>query len=308
MEKVCVSENNARQRLDNFLLTHLTQPPTRSQIKRAIDEGKVLLNDEPAYKAGIIVETNDIIEYDFTNSRVGAGLTRPNEQRPIPQPIPLTFIYQDQHLAIVHKPRGMVVHPGAGCHSGTLLNGLLYHLAESASVMRGGIVHRLDKNTAGILVVAKTDVAMSKLSQMFERREVERVYLGIVEGELTGSGTISKNLVRDTRNRVLFTTHSTNGRTAITHYESLQVFKHKNKPVSLVRFKLETGRTHQIRVHMKSINRPLLGDPEYGSGGNGQMLEAVSLGFTHPITGEKLSFTVQPSAEFQNILNMSHIP
>jgi len=262
---------------------------TRSQITNAINAGRILHNNQ-VVKSGKILRAGDIVEGEMT------GQDMPAE----PEDIPLNIIFEDDHLIIINKPRGMVVHPGAGIRSGTLLNALLF---KGSDIERAGIVHRLDKNTAGLMVVAKTAKTQAALSKMFEFHDVKRTYIGLVEGRVEQSGAIRKNINRHPGMRTIYTTCPDHqGRTAITHYKPLQVFKKH----SLVEFQLETGRTHQIRVHMKSINRPLAGDPEYNPKSSikttGQMLEAIRLEFAHPITGKSLKFEIDPTEELQNHL------
>ena len=279
------------ERLDKFLAERMDC--TRSQLKYA----EILLNGKCA-KSGSVLRAGDVVECRLQNA----------ECRTLPEEIPLDVVLEDDYLMIINKPRGMVVHPGAGVKGGTLLNALMY-LANSeerranseCKIERGGIVHRLDKNTAGLMVVAKTATVQASLAAMFERHEVKRTYVGIVEGVLTGEGTIDKNIVRDPKRRTLYTVSTTpspcgatpsfskgssfGGRRAITHFKVLQNFS----KWSLVRFNLETGRTHQIRVHCKSIGHPIIGDPEYNpsssiKGLSGQMLESVEIEFVHPMS------------------------
>ena len=263
---------------------------TRSQIANAINGGRILVNSL-VVKAGKILRKGDEVEGEMTGGDMPAE----------PEDIKLDIVYEDEHLLVINKPRGMVVHPGAGVRSGTVLNALLFRGSE---IERAGIVHRLDKNTAGLMVVAKTAKTQAQLAKMFEYHDVTRTYVGLVEGRVEGGGTIRKNICRHPGVRTIYTTCSEGqGRTAITHYKPLKSFpKH-----TLVEFQLETGRTHQIRVHMKSINRPLVGDIEYNPKGSlkasGQMLEAIQLEFTHPVTGVNLSFRVKPSEEFEKLVN-----
>jgi len=278
-------------RLDVFLANRHAGEYTRSQILNFIKSGLVTVNSQIVTKAGHFLHPDDQI-----------SLSKPPKIAPsTPENIPLDIVFDDPHLMIINKPRGLVVHPGAGQKSGTLLNGLL-SIQEDEGLDRAGIVHRLDKNTAGLMIVAKTAQVQAKLSKMFENREVERKYWGIVDGVLAGEGTINRNIIRDPNFRTIFKTSENSGRTAITHYKVLEAFaKH-----TLVEFRLETGRTHQIRVHCKSISRPIVGDPEYNPRGSlkctGQMLESVALEFSHPITGERIAKTTAPTAEFRQVL------
>jgi len=263
---------------------------TRSQITNAINGGRILVNGE-VVKAGRILRKGDVITSEMQGSDLPAE----------PEDIPLDIVFEDEYLLVINKPRGMVVHPGAGVRSGTVLNALLW---RGSSIERAGIVHRLDKNTAGLMVVAKTAKVQSLLARMFEFHDVQRTYVGLVEGRVEEGGTIRKNLKRHPGVRTLYTTcNDWEGRTAVTHFRPLEVFKKHSK----IEFKLETGRTHQIRVHMKSINRPLIGDAEYNPKSSikasGQMLEAVRLEFSHPITGKPMKFTINPTEEFKSVEN-----
>jgi 23S rRNA pseudouridine1911/1915/1917 synthase len=224
---------------------------------------------------------------------------------------------------VVNKPRGMIIHTGAGAKSGTLLNGLLWRAAENNNVAgelsradivqrvvnsagelsRAGIVHRLDKNTAGLVIVAKTAEAQSALCAMFEKHEIKRTYLGLVEGVVSGDMTIDKNIIRHKTARTLFTTAAVGGRRAVTHLKVLERYK----KYTLCEFTLETGRTHQIRVHCKSISHAIVGDPEYNPNGtmkslNGQMLSAVKLEFCHPITKKDINIQISASKQLTDII------
>ena len=207
----------------------------------------------------------------------------------------LDIVYENNDLLIVNKPRGMVTHHGAGVTSGTLQD--LLEEYNGAGLDRAGIVHRLDKNTSGLLVVAKNAATQERLSQMFRDRRVKRTYIGIVEGIIHTNGTINKNLIRSPRQRTKYITTKQGGREAITHYEVIEAFKRH----TLVRFNLETGRTHQIRVHCKSIGHPLVGDIEYNPKSSikmhGQMLESVAIAF------DDINVEIKPSQIFVDCLN-----
>ena len=214
----------------------------------------------------------------------------------------LDIVYQDAYLMIINKPRGLIVHEGSGVKTRTLEDELAL-IQKDTTLERQGLVHRLDKNTAGLMIVAKDAKTQELLSAMLKKHDVERTYLGIVEGVMHGKGTIDKNIMRSPRNRTLYiTTQSKQGRNAVTHYSVVGNYK----KYTLVRFNLETGRTHQIRVHCKSIGRPLVGDPEYNpkstiARGVGQMLESVEIAFTHPITNKPIKVKIQTTDLFKSI-------
>ena len=229
---------------------------------------------------------------------------------PQPEAIPLSILYEDADLIVVEKPPGMAVHPAPGNETGTLVNALLHHCGASLSgiggVARPGIVHRIDKETSGVLVAAKSDAAHQGLSKLFATHDIDRVYVALVRGAPTPvSGTIQSRLGRSTHDRKKIAVLKTGGREAITHYRTERTFGPPGKPTAArISCQLETGRTHQIRVHMASKGTPCLGDPVYGSGPPAgpvreavaeaglkrQALHAAVLGFVHPVTGERLRF------------------
>ena len=235
----------------------------------------------------------------------------------VPQDIPLNVVFEDPHLLIVDKPAGLVVHPAAGNLDGTLVNALLHHCGESLSgiggVARPGIVHRIDKDTSGLLVVAKTDVAHEGLARQFAAHSIERRYLAIVAGlPRAAEGTVDAPLARSSANRKkIAIVKEGRGKRAVTHWKRLEALTE----AALVECSLETGRTHQVRVHMASIGHPLLGDPVYGRSGkehrellkslgfHRQALHASVLGFTHPVTKHRLSFSSGMPADMQELFN-----
>lgn len=296
------------KRLDVFL-SEKEPELSRSQIKRLIDLGKVTVGGKAA-KAGLRLRENDDI-----------SMILPAPQLPEAkgESIPLRILYEDSHLIVVDKPAGMVVHPAAGNYSGTLVNALLSHctdLSGIGGVLRPGIVHRIDKDTSGILVVAKDDFAHRGLAEQFKRHSPIRKYMGIVFGRLAEEGQIDAEIGRHLRHRKKMSTHTRKGREARTRWKALRRFLH----FTLAEFQLETGRTHQIRVHLSSIGHPLLGDPLYGGRRRilsipsdslrqkllkltRQALHAAVLGFIHPVSGEKLLFTSSLPKDLEEILD-----
>lgn len=256
---------------------------SRSQIQAWIKEGNLTVNDK-AVKSNYKVQEGDLLE-----------LTIPEVEQinVVPEDIDLDIIYEDDALLVVNKPSGMVVHPSKGHLSGTLVNGLLFHvntLSDGTATIRPGIVHRIDMDTSGLLVVAKTNEAHQKLAEQLENHTMEREYLALVHGVIPHEdGTIDAPIARmmvDRKKRTV----ADGGKRAVTHFEVIERFR----DFTLLKLRLETGRTHQIRVHMKYIGHPLAGDPMYGPAdtlsGHGQYLHAATLGFIHPTTGEKMHF------------------
>ncbi|MFD1428750.1 RluA family pseudouridine synthase [Lacticaseibacillus mingshuiensis] len=280
-------------RLDKVIADHYPDI-TRSQAQKWLEAGHVLVSGQeqaPKYK----VHAGDV---------VAITPPEPTPLEAVPQDIPLDIVYEDDQVIVLNKPQGMVVHPAPGHPDGTLVNGLLFHVDLSAinDVIRPGIVHRIDKDTSGLLMVAKTPLAQQSLSAQLKAKTTDREYLAIVHGTFKETeGRIDKPLGRDPKDRKRQAVVA-NGRHAVTHFQVLEQFAH----YALVRCRLETGRTHQIRVHMASIGHPLAGDPLYGPKrtlpGNGQFLHAATLGFTQPATGERLEFSVEPPALFQKTL------
>lgn len=266
-------------RFDKYLQTQYPAQ-TRSQIAAAIKRGDLTVN-------GAVVKAG----YELRPSDVVAGEIRVPSLTATPEDLPLDIVYEDADLLVINKPRGMVVHPGAGVKSGTVLNALLGR--GQGNLERAGIVHRLDKNTAGLLVVAKTADCQQRLGQMFERHAIVRTYWGLVDGRVPADLTIDKNIIRHPQHRTIFTTTEHGGRRAVTHLKVLERYARH----TWCEFTLETGRTHQIRVHCKAINHPIVNDPEYNTG-DGQMLEAVKLQFVHPITGQDINITIPPTKAF----------
>ena len=294
-----VEDVDAGKRLDSFLAEKNTAKYTRSFIGKMIEENLVLYNGKPS-KASTKMKTGDRIELF--------------EKEPEPlavkgEEIPLEIVYEDDDLMVINKPRGMVVHPAPGHTSGTLVNAVLSHAGESLSsingVLRPGIVHRIDKDTSGLILVCRNDFSHKALAKQLEEHSITRRYHAICSGRLKEEqGTVSAPIGRDEKNRKQQAINYKHGKDAITHYRLLENLQN----ASLLECRLETGRTHQIRVHMKSIGHPLLGDPLYGPKKNlyaikGQALHAMVLGFVHPRSGEYMEFSADYPEDFQKLLN-----
>lgn len=282
-------------RLDVFLAARFAQF-TRSRIKGLIDEGNVRVNGRPA-KAGSRLAAGDAVEL---------LVPEPREIAALPEDIPLDIVYEDEALMVINKRRGLVVHPAAGNETGTLVNALLHHcddLSGIAGEIKPGIVHRLDKDTTGLLVVAKTDAAHLSLSAQIAKKSAQRIYLALVEGNVAGEqGRVDAALGRSRVDRKKIAV-TEGGRAAATQYRVLERFG----DCTLVECALETGRTHQIRVHMKHIGHPVLGDPVYGYRHQrfsleGQLLHAARLSFVHPSTGQSMTFEAPLPEDFQRVL------
>lgn len=271
------------QRIDKILVKALTDF-SRTQIQMLIQDGHVLVNGK-AIKASYKVEVND---------EVMVHIPEPESTDILAEEIPLDIVYEDQDVIVVNKPTGMIVHPSAGIYKGTLVNALLYHchdLSGINGVMRPGIVHRIDKETSGLLMVAKNDMAHASLSEQLQEHTVTRRYLALVHGLIPHEfGRIEAPIGRDPKDRQKMTCTDKNAKDAITNFKVLERFK----DMTLVECRLETGRTHQIRVHMQYIGHPVYGDPQYGLKRDdttyGQYLHAKILGFVHPRTGEDMYF------------------
>lgn len=287
------------ERLDKFLAAIFPER-SRTYFSKLIKEGHVTM-DQKVLKANYRLHTDDLITVE----------TPPAEQVAIlPENIPLDILYEDDALLVVNKPKGMVVHPSAGHYSGTLVNAVMYHCRDELSgingVIRPGIVHRIDKDTTGSLIVCKTDAAHLHIAEQIKNHSCNRRYRGIVIGNLAeDTGTVTGAIGRDPKDRKKMAMNEKNGKPAVTHYQVLERFGN----YTYMEFALETGRTHQIRVHMASIGHPLLGDEVYGgrhvSGKwhlQGQTLHAMHLGFIHPVTGEFLEINAELPEYFEKIL------
>ena len=302
-----LSEKDAGDRLDR-VLARLCPEFSRTALQRWIEQGRV-------EQAGEIVSRK-------TKAQAGAEVSihpaPPEEMSAAPQAIPLDILFEDAHLIVIDKPAGLVVHPGPGHPDGTLVNALLYHaeVAGGGDPLRPGIVHRLDKDTSGVMVVAKTPPAHERLVEMFQAHRLERAYLAIVRGRPPQTITFETLHGRHPSNRKKFTSKTDRGKRAVTHLETVE-FLHAS---SLVRCRLETGRTHQIRVHLADAGHPVVGDPLYGRPSSDpvlrtvatelgrQALHAALLAFDHPVTGEPLRLETEPPEDFAAALNALRAP
>lgn len=287
------------QRIDKFINEQIPDL-SRSFIQQLIKNGEVLINGKPC-KSNYKAKPNDMIIIEFEEAK---------ELEVIAENIPLTIVYEDHDVVIVNKPKNMVVHPAPGHEHGTLVNALLYHCKDSLSsingVIRPGIVHRIDRNTTGILVVCKNDNAHKSLAEQLKEHSITRKYHAICYGTFKEpEGTVNAPIGRHPVDRKKMAINHKNGREAITHYKVLATLKDN---YSYIECTLETGRTHQIRVHMASIGHPLLGDDVYGlrnqkiKGLDGQTLHAKVLGFVHPSTNEYMEFDSELPEYFQDLI------
>ena len=292
-----INEDNKGERIDKYL-SNVIEGKSRSFLKGLIDNGSVTVNGK-IQKGSYKLEAND---------NIIITMPEPIALDVLPENIDLDIVYEDEDLVVINKPKGMVVHPAPGVYTGTLVNGLLYHcknLSGINGVIRPGIVHRIDKDTTGILVVAKNDDAHAFLSEQFKEHSIKREYYALVEGKfMKTEGSIDKPLGRHKRDRVKMAIVP-DGKRAVTHYEVLEQY---DNGTSLVKCSLETGRTHQIRVHMASISHPLVGDTVYGLKKQrykleGQVLHAKTLGFIHPTTKEYIEFDSELPDYYEDILN-----
>ena len=299
-ERLIIAEEQAGQRADVGLA--LLLDITRSNMQRLLEDGR-------AVKGAKVLKANYKLK---AGDEIVVTLPEPQPLDAQPENIPLDIIYEDEDVIVVNKARGMVVHPAAGNYSGTLVNALLYHcknLSGINGVIRPGIVHRLDKDTSGIMICAKNDEAHLSLSQQIQAKTARRTYLAVVRGNIkTDSGTIETQIARDKVDRKKMAVVKENGREAITDYEVVERFG----KYTLVRCKLRTGRTHQIRVHMDYLGYPLVGDPKYSPmktpfAIKGQALHSQTLEFTHPRTGERMRFEAPLPEDMQKIITRLHL-
>lgn len=299
LETVTAEAEDAGTRADVFLAAKLGV--SRSNMQKLLEDGRVK-RGEKIIKANYKVRAGEMFVVD---------IPEPEPIEAVPENIPLDIIYEDDDVVVLNKARGMVVHPAPGNYTGTLVNALLYHCSNLSginSAIRPGIVHRLDKDTSGIMIVAKNDAAHISLSQQIQSKTAVRTYLAVVRGNIkTDSGTIETQIARDKNDRKKMAVVKEGGRDAITDYEVLERFG----KYTLVRCKLRTGRTHQIRVHMEYLGYPLVGDPKYSPmktpfGIKGQALHSHTLEFTHPRTGERMKFEAPLPEDMHKIITRLH--
>jgi len=315
--KLSVNLKNSGKRLDIFLSESL-EKYTRTYLKKLIQGNRVRINNFIISSPSSKVKHRDLIIIDIIEENI---------QEIIPKKIKLDIVYEDKDILLINKPKGMVVHPGAGNYRNTLVNALLYKYKKNLSningVLRPGIVHRIDKETSGLLVVAKNNFSHSNLGDQFAKHSIKRKYLCLAWGVIRPlKGKIVTLISRSKKNRQLMTVSDVNGKKAITNYKTVKVFNIKDIPkISLIECELETGRTHQIRVHLKYKRTSLLGDTHYGKKNikfkkinneflkrlnklSGQALHAKTLGFTHPTTKKNLIFNSNLPDDFKKILNL----
>ncbi len=295
-EEYTVPEELAGMRIDRYLAENTAY--TRSFLQKLLKTGMVLVNDA-AVKSSYRVSPEDRIEFEVPD---------PEPADVLPENIPLDILYEDSDLIVVNKPKGMVVHPAPGHSTGTLVNALLYHCGDSLSgingVLRPGIVHRIDRDTTGVLVACKNDEAHRSLAAQLKVHSITRIYYALVFGNIReDDGTVDKPVGRHPTDRKKMSVNTRHGRNAVTHYHVLERFG----KYTLIECRLETGRTHQIRVHMASIGHPLVGDMVYGPAKQpfsleGQTLHAGVLGFIHPGTGKYVEFRAPLPEYFSDLL------
>lgn len=296
--KLTPEDSGAGIRIDRYLAEECKEL-SRSYIQKLLKDGLILVNEKPV-KANYKLQKEDHIQVQLPDTE---------EPNILPEDIPLDILYEDEHLLVVNKPKGMVVHPSAGHTQGTLVNAVLYHCKGNLSgingILRPGIVHRIDKDTTGALLVCKDDTTHKCLAEQLKEHTIKRRYRAVVAGNLKeDTGTVEGPIGRHPTDRKKMAINYKNGKDAVTHYRVLERFGHS----TYVECRLETGRTHQIRVHMSSIGHPLLGDTVYGSAKNpyhlqGQALHAMILGFEHPYTKEYMEFQAPLPEYFLKLLD-----
>ena len=297
MEIFTIETDDVNKRVDVFLNEEM-EDISRSALQKNIEKGNITVNGEKISK-NYKLRIGDIVE---------AELPPPENIDIVPEDIPLDIMYEDDDLIVINKPQNMVVHPAPGHYTGTLVNALMFHCGDNLSgingVLRPGIIHRIDKDTSGVLVIAKSDLAHKGLSEQLAEHSMKRVYNAIVYNSFSEeSGTVDRNIDRSKNDRKKMAVVMQGGRNAVTHYKVIE----KLGKYTWVELQLETGRTHQIRVHMSYIGHPLLGDPVYGPKKcpfnlNGQVLHAKVLGFIHPRTGEYMEFNSELPDYFSSLI------
>ena len=297
MEIFTIETDDVNKRVDVFLNEEM-EDVSRSALQKNIEKGNITVNGEKISK-NYKLHLGDIVE---------AELPPPENIDIVPEDIPLDIMYEDDDLIVINKSQNMVVHPAPGHYTGTLVNALMFHCGDNLSgingVLRPGIVHRIDKDTSGVLVIAKSDLAHKGLSEQLAEHSMKRVYNAIVYNSFSEeSGTVDRNIDRSKNDRKKMAVVMQGGRNAVTHYKVIEKFG----KYTWVELQLETGRTHQIRVHMSYIGHPLLGDPVYGPKKcpfnlNGQVLHAKVLGFIHPRTGEYMEFNSELPDYFSSLI------
>lgn len=295
MDNIIINNSENNKRIDLYLIDKIDM--SRSKIQDKLKKGEILVNEKQV-KSSYILKENDVISFNIEEN-IDTDIE--------PENIPLDIVYEDNDVIIVNKKNGMVVHPAPGNNHGTLVNALLYHSKNLSKVngeFRPGIVHRIDAYTTGLLMVAKNDRAHEILAKQLEEKTTTRKYVALVWGVIEhDTGTIDAPIGRDEKDRKKMAVTSLNSKKAITHFRVLERYKN----ASLIELQLETGRTHQIRVHMNYIGYPVVNDPVYGRrkliNNDGQCLHAKTLGFVHPTTGKYMEFTSELPDKFINILN-----
>jgi len=297
--RVSVPYDLAGVRLD-AALARLFPDHSRSRLKGWLDDGRVRV-DGAAMVGKVKLNGGETLDADFPESEL--------QTEAEPEDIPLEILFEDEHLLVINKPPGLVVHPGAGNREGTLLNALLHHAPALVNVARAGIVHRLDKDTGGVMMVAKTAQAQTHLVRQLQTHSAAREYVALVHGEIKRPGTVEGAIGRSGKDRTKMAMVVMGGKPAVTHYKPREQFGGpalRGKHYTLVECKLETGRTHQIRVHLASIKHPLVGDPTYGKRGDDlfgrQALHAWRLTLKHPATNETRKFIAPMAKDFKYLL------
>lgn len=295
-EKIRIEVENLEknERIDKYLSSKLDDSFSRAKIQKLIDEELILVNDK-------IIKSS----YKVSNGDVILITDKEEDMSVKPEKMNIDIVYEDDDVMVINKKSGVVVHPAPGNYSGTLVNGLMYLSKDLSHVngeFRPGIVHRIDKDTSGLLIVAKNDKAHRILAEELKEKKIKRKYIALVSGVINHDiGEIDAPIGRDPSDRKKMCVTSTNSKDAITHFRVLERYKN----ASLIECELETGRTHQIRVHMKYINHPVINDPVYGKNNHGefgQLLHAKEITFTHPTTKEVMTFSCEVPEEFNKIL------